>query len=262
MNDITLLKQSQLFGDKALNYFKEKDKVSAPTDFCLINGVLIPIISTHNINIQNPRTCEYYLQDNNEGTIKTINEKGKKSFNFPNSRSVANRLVTTFDEKEHKIIGKDGNFFIIEYGIYPQDAAPFNIQKELEFYFERKLLTPTYKFYTVDISPRNSEYTFIKSEYFEYEYNRKYYIRATANPYYDSTILSDGQKVKQDDIVWIEVKPIIWTKHEKDDVMITDKCLFSNIKYTLDKKYNGDFENTFLNKYIDDYFSKDIQKKI
>ena len=44
--------------------------------------------------------------------------------------------------------------------------------------------------------------------------------------------------------------------------MITDKCLFSNIKYTLDKKYNGDFENTFLNKYIDDYFSKDIQKKI
>ena len=39
MNNITLLKQSQLFGDKVLNYFKEKDKVSAPTDFCLINGV-------------------------------------------------------------------------------------------------------------------------------------------------------------------------------------------------------------------------------
>ena len=262
MSNITLLKLSQLYGDNALNYFKEKEKTSTPTDFCLINGALIPFISAHNINIQNPRTTEYYLQDNNEGTIRTINEKGKKSFNYTNSRSAANRLVTTFDEKEHQIIGKDGNFLIIEYGAYPQDAAPFNIQRELEFYFERKLLTPTNKFYTVDISSKNSENTFIKSEYFEYEYNGKYYIRATANPYYNSTTLSNGQSINHCNIIWIEVKPIIWIKHEKDDVMITDKCLFSNVKYTLDKKYKGNFENTFLYKYIDDYFSKEIQKKI
>ena len=40
--------------------------------------------------------------------------------------------------------------------------------------------------------------------------------------------------------------------------MLSLKLLFAGIPFDINETYNGDFENTFIKKFMDEEFSKDI----
>ncbi len=106
-----------------------------------------------------------------------------------------------------------------------------------------------YDAYGEDISLRKNEV---------YKYNGKLYAKVIANSYEDEFTLSNGVKYKKGDVVWVEVSPIRWLNDKKDKVLLSERCLFGGIPFNHTEKYNGNFENTDLGKYLDNHFSKEI----
>lgn len=64
--------------------------------------------------------------------------------------------------------------------------------------------------------------------------------------------------------VWIMVEPIDWiifrSKNNRK-YLLSKNILFAGIPFDTKETYDGDFENTFIKKFMDEYFSKDIQKE-
>ena len=151
----------------------------------------------------------------------------------------------------------------VEYGEYPQIAAPKDMQITLENAFQRRSINPTGKIYTTDSAKYNDyDKKFEPETHEEYIYNDKKYVRIKANSYYDGNkfTLSNGEEYKDDDYIWIEVQPIKWLVDENKDIAITERLLFAGIQFKHKRDYKGDFETTDLKKFLDNYFSKEIEK--
>ena len=75
-------------------------------------------------------------------------------------------------------------------------------------------------------------------------------------------MLSNGEKYKRGDYVWVEVQPIKWLIDEKSDIALSERILFAGVQFKngimFEKNYNGDFRTTDIKLFMDKYFSKDI----
>ena len=61
--------------------------------------------------------------------------------------------------------------------------------------------------------------------------------------------------------IWILVKPIEWYLYKNNEgqyCLLSLKVLFAGMPFDIKKTYNGDFENTFIKRFMDEHFSKDI----
>ena len=70
--------------------------------------------------------------------------------------------------------------------------------------------------------------------------------------------LSTGEKVETEKPYWLQVQPIEWLK-DPSGIWISKKALFSGIQFDTKSYYDGDFKNTFMKKYLDTYFAKEIE---
>lgn len=95
---------------------------------------------------------------------------------------------------------------IVEFGEYPQYAAPSSMQQILETEFS-KGLKKTGNTYTFDDN-KNPDYyyKFMPVTYDEYEYGGKKYIRIKAQAYKDCFELSNGIKYLNDNHVWVQIR--------------------------------------------------------
>ncbi len=150
----------------------------------------------------------------------------------------------------------------VEFGEYPQWACSNDLSKLLEKLYEDDKLNKTGKVYTTD-SRHYDEYDkgFESQEHIEYEYNGKKYVRVKINScfYGKKFILSNGEKYKDGDFVWISVSPIKWLVDEKNDIAITKNIIVAGIQFNKENNYTGDnFDEMNIKVFMDKYLSKEI----
>lgn len=141
-------------------------------------------------------------------------------------------------------------------GEYPQAVVANKYQEKLENLYKKNELTLTGNYYTT--YNINSG----KIKLYEYIYKGKKYVRVNANflnLLY--TRLSSGEYYHENFPIWIEVEPIKWFVFEnenKETCLLSRDILFSGVPFDTKEIYDGDFKNTFIKKFMDECFSKDI----
>ena len=148
----------------------------------------------------------------------------------------------------------------IEYGEYPQRAVDDNFSLKLEELYNEDKLNETGKKYTMyffenylDVLPED-----IKRIYIEYEYEGRKYIRFMSEENIIDEYLADGRLIQEKQPYWVKVEPITWLVDEKADIALSKYIILSGIPFD-DKEYKGDFENTFIKRFMDEYLSKEIE---
>lgn len=72
-------------------------------------------------------------------------------------------------------------------------------------------------------------------------------------------MLSNGQKYKNGDYVWVEVQPIRWYVEIDNDIVVAKNILFSNVPFIKDEEFSHyKFENTTYYWYLNTFFIKEI----
>ena len=146
----------------------------------------------------------------------------------------------------------ENNIKIVEYGEYPQHYSDtFIEQTYLEDLYNKNAVEKTGKKYTVRVEDKSKEGKFIYRRLDEYEYKGHKYVR------YEP--ISFDQVIVKEEPYWFLVEPIKWLVDEKTGIAVSKNILFSGVCLN-DGLYYGDFENSYLKKFLDNYFSKEIVK--
>jgi len=151
---------------------------------------------------------------------------------------------------------------IVEFGEYPQYAAPSSMQQILETEFS-KGLKKTGNTYTFDDN-KNPDYyyKFMPVTYDEYEYGGKKYIRIKAQAYKDCFELSNGIKYLNDNHVWVEVTPVKWLVDNKNGLLISTRGLASGIRYAGNGAPDLKYSTSEMKEYLDKYMLHDLTQNM
>ena len=259
MIDFTFLTEEQCFGDEQgkgqLDILKKRGTKAAITDFSILLGAYVSNNHVDNDSSLEGRTGEYWtkIDDINISDPIVVNSNGSELYGFFVKRNVGVRPALSFSDLgsiptngKIKRRARDG-VLEVEYGYYPQKAAQKDIQNILEKMYSDRMLTETRNSYTAD-SRKINEYDeeFLEKKYEEYEYSRKRYVRVEAKSWQFPirSQLSNGENYNEGDKIWVEVQPVKWLIDEKAKVMITDKLIFSGVRYNDIQ----DFMNNYLSK--------------
>lgn len=152
-------------------------------------------------------------------------------------------------DKQVVINRADDEVLEVLFGAYPQTVAIDCLQTKLESLYQRgKLKTSIFK-YTVNdyVSGNKYPFTFKPVELYEYEYNNKKYVRVGYKQFLNTKF------------VWFKVEPIKWWVDEKQDIMVTEKCIIAGIPYA-DKNHfrQIQFSESTINMFFKTYFAKEI----
>lgn len=156
---------------------------------------------------------------------------------------------------------------IVEFGEYPQYAAPSSMQQILETEFHKGLihkgLKKTGNTYTFD-GNKNPDYyyKFMPVTYDEYEYGGKKYIRIKAQAYKDCFELSNGIKYLNDNHVWVEVTPVKWLVDNKNGLLISTRGLASGIRYAGNGAPDLKYSTSEMKEYLDKYMLHDLTQNM
>ena len=270
ITDFTFLTEEQLFERRKLEILKDYGMKAAVTDFAILLGAYVSdnIYAGDSRDLQDRTGYWWSSSSAGAGDVRVVLNDGNRDYSIRLFRNCGARPASPFsvisDISPNVVRGRDG-IPRITYGEYPQYATDRKTAKELERNFNSRITLgfgKTGKTYTTD-SRKYSEYDkrFQAQTHIEYEYMGKKYVRVKANSYYDGNkfTLSNGEKYRDDDFVWIEVQPITWLVDEKSKTILSEKLIFSGIRYTdKDIPYRDDFKSTEIKKFMDDYFAKDI----
>ncbi len=151
---------------------------------------------------------------------------------------------------------------IVEFGEYPQYAAPSSMQQILETEFS-KGLKKTGNTYTFD-GNKNPDYyyKFMPVTYDEYEFGGKKYIRIKAQAYKDCFELSNGIKYLNDNHVWVEVTPVKWLVDNKNGLLISTRGLASGIRYAGNGAPDLKYSTSEMKEYLDKYMLHDLTQNM
>ena len=151
------------------------------------------------------------------------------------------------------------------FGEYPDTIADESISSELEkiYNFNLGIGIMTEKEYTVDKTySYHDNIPFFKKIYPEYFYEGKKYVRVPVSSYLSHSksgvVLSDKKFHDNGSYVWLEVKPQKLLIDENNDLAVFDNVILAGIQFNRIRNYKGDFNKTFMKKYLDKYFSKEI----
>jgi len=263
--DFTLLTAEQIWGDDdgngQLDVMKQYGTRVAPTDLAaILGGYMTPFDEGTS---ENDLTCDSWSASSNKaGTPRCVSLLGDKGVNGPTIRSDSVRPVLPPSETEklplsNRKIGVNG-VEIVEFGEYPQTVANKEISTALEIAFNAEQLQKTGKNYTFDsVGLSDYDTAFRAISYPEYELDGKRYIRVLGRPSARHSRLSTKKWVQEGKPYWVEVQPIEWLM-DKSGWMVSKKCLFAGIQFNTKDSYKGNFRDTFMKKYLDTYFAKEM----
>lgn len=264
---ITFLTKDQVI-KKAFEYglevFKTNGAEAILSDFSIVTGAFEANAYAYN-GIGKPRLIGWYWTKTTDNIWKKhepIIICGITKRDKIQSRRIAARPILSFNDESLSNMQETE----IEYGNYPQTIANAETSGILESKFNAGTLNKTENKYTID-SRRFDEYDkeLEPIELQEYEYQDQKYVRVKINSHSngDFVLLSDGNKYKNDTYVWIKVEPIKWIKEPNQNLFISEKSLFSGIRFNKeDESYDDSkFEQTEINNYLQNYFAKEIISK-
>lgn len=265
MNDleINLLSIEQIFRDEKYIFDSYGYDISN-TDLSILTGAYIYFGAL---------ARGWYWTQNISGNEKIgcINNKGKMVPTSSFLRRGTIRPVLSSTElltngtlkRDTTITGVD----IVEFGEYPQYAAPSSMQQILETQFHKGLihkgLKKTGNTYTFD-GNKNPDYyyKFMPVTYDEYEYGGKKYIRIKAQAYKDCFELSNGIKYLNDNHVWVEVTPVKWLVDNKNGLLISTRGLASGIRYAGNGAPDLKYSTSEMKEYLDKYMLHDLTQNM
>lgn len=263
--DVTFLTKEQIWGDDQgngqLQVMKSYGKAAEASDLAKVLGGYVSSARTQD-GIQ-----PGYVWSASSGYVGAVitvyspkeNDHCAAYERFSVARPVLPLSVTSkIMQSEVKLSNKIGDIQVVEYGEYPQTLAPKNVAKDLENAFSNGQLKTTGKSYTFDREEYNAyKKPFNAEEHFEYQHNDKRYIRVKAKPLDKLSMLSTGELVEANKAYWLKVQPIDWLK-DPSGVLIAKNGLFSGVQFDMTSNYTGDFKSTFMKKYLDTYFAKEM----
>ncbi len=269
MNEITLLTGEQCFGDdntEALEIFKKVGTKCAITDFAISLGGFVSDNYINNVRDLSQRSGQYWTKTPyGDNAMQCVDEDGEEYFDNVSECSIGVRPVLPFSfiQSISRIVIKELDEPLeVEYGEWPQTAAPQSLQIELESLYNQNRLQKIGKVYTTFKKPIEGNQAFFLETHVAYELSKKKYIRVKVCSFYNMgsfndnsffagpILFSNGEKYQDDDYVWIEVEPIRWLVFKKENIAISKKILFAGVNFTN------------LKQFIDQYFSKEIISEI
>lgn len=260
--ELTLLTVDQIIESEI---FKKYGRQSAITDFAILLGGYVKLEDYHTSEGERleDRCCFYWTKtSDNDGAARVVDKNGNVNYFYVDRRSGAVRPALLSSSIIHSLNRVRDKFGIIEveYGEYPQQAVDERLAITLEDEYQSRRLHRTGKTYTTD-SREVEEFDkdFNAQQHEEYEYNGKKYVRVIANLSKNPTIISNGESISIGDTVWVEVQPIAWLIDEKRNFAFSKKGIVSGIRfYNLIGKWNGNFNNTEMNMFLQTYLKKDM----
>ena len=272
--DMTLLSLEDYFGPNKSVTIEKYGNIAGITDLAILRGAYCEDSCTYlapDIDGLKGRTGWFYtLSSDGSGDIQTIRFTGEKGSQYRYRRHGTVRPVLISPSlleklKANKRIGTTGAYEV-DYGEYPQYAVSDEEQKELEELFENDSLSTTGKQYTFDSANYNdTETEFDPDVYEEYDYNGRKFVRVIANSDYGKNkqfSLSNLSSCKDGDAVWLEVSPVTWLIDERKGYLISKVGLISGLRFeSKDIVYNGDFSNTEMKRFFNNYMMKEMFSK-
>ena len=271
MSDFTFLTEEQYFGDDKLDILEKRGTKAAITDFSILLGAYVSDYHIDNDSSLEGRTGYYWTKsDDGDNDARVVFVDGSSSGYDVASRSGGARPALSFSSissiptnGESGKRARDG-ILEVEYGYYPQKAVAKDMQERLERAYKNRTISRTKNSYTTDsVAYDNYDTSFQPQAHQEYEYNGKRYVRVNANSYYDGNYftLSNGEKYKDGDSVWLEVSPVKWIVDEKSHMMITEKLIFAGVQFNYTRNYHTrDFDKTDIKTFMDIYLSRDLEQ--
>ena len=264
-NEFTLLTEEQVFGSQSIDVIKKIGTKCAVSDFAILLGAYVyDDYHVDGDNSMRGRTGWWYLSSSDgDGDVRIIDNAGIRKSNFADKRSGGVRPVLPYSNisniSNNVVTGGNG-LLEVEYGEYPQYAVDADLSRILDNLFHVGALRKAGKTYTTDSrSTDEGRIKFSPVEHKEYEYNGKKYVRVKDNPYFSGGFtLSNSEKYKDGDYVWVEVSPIKWIIDEKAKLLISKTLLASGIRFCNIGSYSSGFKNTEMYMFLNTYFARDI----
>ncbi len=246
----------------SLNYFDSFVLGSEPTDFAVVTGLKTNEPSSWlSDSIYDDKV--WCLLDR-KMVFKYIDKVDTNYIEKRlSNRYVGIRPVIKYSSVKDEVTDEtyiDDEISVVNFGEYPRISLPKELEDKLENLYSNGELLKTEKTYTTDgedYNPRNLK-KFVPAMSEEYVYDGEKYVRIKANSFGEKFSLSNGHEYKSGDYVWLKVAPVEWFVCKANDMMISKEMLLSGIYFSDKKEYNGIFRNTWLNKYLNTYFAKDI----
>ena len=263
---LTILTKEQVYDYNKLNIFNVIDQKAAVSDTAILRGAYVDddyvVANDHSLS---GRTGYYWLKNEDVDEYAcAVHSSGDISWHPCYKRYGGVRAALPYSSIQnlpHTKTRLDG-LEEITYGYYPGSATNQFMQRFLEDSYNAGDLTSIgtgcifdgrkYDDYGKDFLPEKQEY---------FECNGEIYARIRANSDFGDTYftLSNEEKYKNGNYVWVKVEPVIWLKHPLDDIMISEKEIIAGVRfYKSISGYNGDFNTTELKWFLDNYLSKDI----
>ena len=271
MSDFTFLTEEQCFGNDKLDILKKRGTQAAITDFSILLGAYVSDYHIDNDSSLKGRTGWYWTKsDDGDNDVRVVFVNGYIYYYRVIGRDGGARPALPFSSissiptnGESGKRARDG-ILEVEYGYYPQKAVAKDMQERLERAYKNRTISRTKNSYTTDsVAYNNYDTSFQPQAHQEYEYNGKRYVRVNANSYYDGNYftLSNGEKYKDGDSVWLEVSPVKWIVDEKSHMMITEKLIFAGVQFNKESNYHTeDFDKTDIKTFMDRYLSRDLEQ--
>jgi hypothetical protein len=263
--DITLLKEEQIWGDKALQVMKSYGTKVGMSDL----GVLLGgAVSKSDATTSDGQRTAYVWSASSDGSgdVRAVTSNGDRNYDYPYQRlcgarpalpsSVTSSIRLSEAKPSRKISGVD----VVEYGEYPQTIAEENITRELEQAFSKNQLQKTGKTYNFDSEKRDAyDKPFNAKEHAEYLHKGKRYVRVEAKPYGEGySTLSNGKTPQTGEVYWIQVQPIEWLR-DPSGICVARQALFAGVQFDRKKSYDGNFEKTDMKQYLQSHFAKEME---
>ena len=253
--DFTFLTSEEVFGPVRKNIISKCGTKCAITDFSvLLGGDLSGKIKIGNVNIGKMNTSSWWTKTYfRDAYVCNVGRDGNNYASCVVTRDVGARPTFSYSSMPKNLfrkIGEVNGISEVEYGEYPQTAVDDDYSSELERAFSMGNLKITGKRYT----------SYKYNTYVETEYLGNKYIRFVADGDSAGKILTDGRKIKEGNVYWVLVEPIVWLVDEKDDLALSKKIIFSGAQFN-DHITQEDFNNTAIKKFMDKHFAKEIMPK-
>ena len=269
MSDFTFLTKEQVWGFNQIDVISKRGKGAAISDFSILLGGLVSNYDIDSDRSLKGRTGNYWTKSNCwDDYVYKVCINGDMYYDHVFERIDGARPALPFSSigsiptnGESGKKARDG-VLEVEYGYYPQQAVPRDMQEKLERAYISSSISKTWNSYTTDSVDYDDYYTALQPQtHQEYEYNGKRYVRVEVNSFFEGGpfILSNGEQYRNGDSVWVEVEPVKWLVDEREKMMITEKIIFAGVQFNKEGNYHTeDFDRTDIKTFMDRYLSRDL----
>ena len=264
--EVTFLREEDIWGDRALEVIQAYGTAVGISDVAIALGTMMGSGTQNSAGVASG--LAWSASSNIYGHVRSVDSYGDKDYSFhPDNRKAAGCPALPFsttskirpDNVRAMRLANNKTVQICEYGSYPQTVAPKSVSQELEAQYQKHTLKTTGKTYTFDSAELDAYSTgFTPRNCAEYSFAGKKYVRIEGKPYDSDSILSDGTSVQKGQAYWFEVQPIEWLMAPKG-TWVARQALFAGIQFDMKEKYDGNFANTTMYNYLQQYFAKEME---